>query len=139
MSGFFQSYWLLGGVIACILAVAVAMSMRRQARTEAGEERMTKLENRFVALEDRVTPVSLAFRQELIAELTHNHTPELDDLLARIDDLTEEEDLRLADLINDRIIEFDDPIITESERDAASMVLMVNKRVKMKARERLAK
>jgi hypothetical protein len=109
--------------------------MRRQSRTEAGEKRMTELESRFKVLEGRVTPVSLAFRQELIAELTHNHTPEMDDLLLRIDTLNEGEDLRLEVLLKERIIEFADPMITASERDAASMLLMVNKRVKARAHE----
>lgn len=75
-------------------------------------------------------PVSAMFQAALVKHLTHNHTPEMDDLLARINDLSETETARLHALLKERVVEFDDPAIDDLERDAAVMMPYVMKRVK---------
>lgn len=78
-------------------------------------------------------PVSAMFQAALVTHLTHNHTPEMDDLLARINALTETEEQRLFVLLQERVVEFDDPEIGDLERDAAVMMPYVMKRVKAEA------
>lgn len=118
--------WALYIVAALLMSSVVAIAI-------ITSRRQTALEVRFKALTDRVTPISAAFRSELIRDLTHNHTPELDALIAMLGDdemMTPEQERRLDELLKERVVEFDDPLITDRERDSASMLLMVNKRVK---------
>lgn len=78
-------------------------------------------------------PVSAMFQAALVKHLTHNHTPEMDDLLARINDLSVTETERLHVLLKERVVEFDDPEIDDLERDAAVMMPYVMKRVRAEA------
>jgi len=121
MASSLWAYIVAALLMASIAAVAIVVS-----------KRLSGLEIRFKALTDRVTPISAAFRSELIRDLTHNHTPELDALLAKVgadEPMTPEEETRLNVLLKERVVEYDDPLITDRERDSASMLLMVNKRV----------
>jgi hypothetical protein len=112
---------------AAVLSLLVVMTM------VAVWRRIVGLEAKFAIMASQVTPLSAAFRSVLIRELTHNHTPEMDALLARLENgpfLSQEEEERLYVLLRERVIEFDDPLITDRERDSAAMLPMVMKRVR---------
>lgn len=94
------------------------------------EERVRDLELKFTAVNERVTPISAAFQAMLIKELTHFHTPELDELLEKIGPpyrLTETERDRMIVLLRARAEDMNGRI-SELERDAAVMLPMVIKR-----------
>lgn len=117
--------WVLYAVAAVLLASIAAVAIFTS-------RRLTELDMRVKTLTETVIPISAAFRSVLIRELTHNHTPELDALLQKLEPtnkLTSQEEVRLAVLLRERVVEFNDPLITDSERDAAAMLPMVLKRV----------
>jgi len=116
-------------------AVVTATALRLAEANERLIARVTELEKQSALLGQAVLPISDLFRAALIKELTHNHTPEMDDLMARVDDLTDDELNRLTVLLRERVVEYDDPLITESERDAATILPIVMKRVQVEHRE----
>jgi hypothetical protein len=116
---------LLSAVVAALIACLVVMvaSKRSQVR------RLDSIELRL----NEAVPISVAFRAALIKKLTHNHTPEMDELMTRIDLLSPVEEERLTKLLRERVVEYDDPEIDDAERDAAIMLPMMSKRVKSEA------
>ena len=115
----------IGGVSAAVPSWVLAHGAARR-RAEA---RIAVLEKQLALMEQVVTPISVAFQQMLIKQLTHPHTPELDELLSRIKQpgLNLDEMEQLACLLAERV---DDSDFDESERDAARMLPMVMRRVK---------
>ncbi len=95
--------------------------------------RVAVLEGQLLLVNATVLPIATAFQQVLVRQLTHLHEPEADLLLAKIDTLTYEEHQRLAVILQDRY-EKPDPLISESEREAAKILPYVNKRAKEEAR-----
>jgi hypothetical protein len=92
--------------------------------------RFADLEAKFAILSQAVVPISAAFQAILIKELTHFHTPEMDALMPKLgppSTLSATEETRLATLLVERQQDMGD-LITESERDAAKMLLLVAKR-----------
>jgi hypothetical protein len=95
-------------------------------------ERISELENKLAVVTAAVVPISTAFQAILIKELTHSHTPELDDLLAKIGPpnvLSAIEDARMRVLLKERTVD-QGPLISAAERDAAIMLPLVMARAK---------
>ena len=109
----------------------IAEANLRAAAVIATDKRVNELEQKLAALTSAVTPLSAAMKAVFIKELTHFHTPELDELLVRVadDTITEKEEPRLFELLYRRATELDGAI-PESERDVAIMFPMMRKRVK---------
>lgn len=94
--------------------------------------RITELEQKLALVNQAVIPISTAFQAILIKELTHYHTPEMDALLVKVGPpitLTPEEEARLAVLLEERTRDMG-PQISESERDAATILPAVMKRAR---------
>lgn len=93
--------------------------------------RVSDMELQLSAVKQTVLPISAAFQAILIKELTHFHTPRMDELMTKIgppNELTAEELQELAGLLEERAVDMDGRI-NDSERDAAIMLPMVIKRV----------
>lgn len=112
---------------------------KQDERIDADRSRIEQLEKQLAALTQNVLPISAAFQAILIKQLTHFHTPELDGLLVKLEQntLTAEEDARLAVLLKQRTQDMGE-LIDDSERDAAAMVLLVNRRVRAETAADLA-
>lgn len=92
----------------------------RSAKTEADKmialatkvltEKVAEQEATLRSLQAAVVPIEEAYKQAMIRLLTHVHTPELDDLMARIDDLDEGEQERMEVLLRERAEELKDDI-----------------------------
>jgi hypothetical protein len=98
-------------------------------------DRVTEIETQSHVLAQAMLPVSAAFQAILIKELTHMHTPEMDLLMTKLGPpfvLTETEADRLAALLEARTRDMGDEI-TASERDAASMMPALIRRVRAEA------
>ena len=96
------------------------------------DDKITTLQTQLAVISAAVVPISTAFQSILIKELTHYHTPELDELMKRIgppSQLNEIETARLEFLLTERSKDMAKEI-PESERDAATMLPLVIKRAK---------
>lgn len=96
-------------------------------------KRVDDLEKQLGLVGQAVVPLSAAFQAILVRELTHLHAPQLDALLARIGPpsaLDPEEEAELFRLLKERA-EAEDEEVPELERDAAVMLPLVMKRVKV--------
>lgn len=94
-------------------------------------DRVFELERQLSLVNQAVVPISAAFQAILIKELTHYHTPEMDELMLKLGPpivLTIKESKRLTILLEERTQDMNS-IISDSERDAAHMLPMVMKRV----------
>lgn len=92
------------------------------------EKRLNDLERQSALLGQAVLPISTAFQQLLIKELTHPHTPELDHLLTLVGppcQMTPAEQVRFTRLLAERA---HDRTISALERDAAVMLPLVMRR-----------
>jgi len=95
-------------------------------------ERVNDLERQLALVNQTIVPISAAFQAILVKELTHFHTPVMDALMVKLGppySLTDEEERELIIALAERSREVSS-LITESERDAATMLPMVIKRVK---------
>ena len=114
-----------------------AETAARESDNRERDAKIAELNLRLSVVTAAVVPISEAFKAVLIKELTHYHTPELDKLLAKIgppQTLTDIEVIRLERLLDERSRDMADSI-TDSERDAATMLPMVIKRAKAEAIE----
>lgn len=101
-------------------------------KSERTQERLEELERQLGLFGQTILPISAAFQAILVKQLTHLHTPVLDALLKKLGppyDLTDAEFVELETLLAERVIVMDDQI-DESERDAATMLPLVMRRVK---------
>lgn len=112
---------------------------RQDERSGADRSRIEQLEKQLAALTQNVLPISAAFQAILIKQLTHFHTPELDALLEGLerDTLTAEDEKRLATLLEQRTQDMGGQI-DDSEREAAVMLPLVNRRVRAETAADLA-
>jgi len=135
-----DTYWPIlnsVGLIAVSSFAAFITARHWVTRTEntLREKRLVELEKQLALVSAAVVPISTAFQAILIKELTHFHTPELDALMRKIgppSTLTEDEERRMAVLLEAREIDMADEI-SSSERDAARMLPMVIRRAKAEA------
>lgn len=111
---------------------AVAEAKRLAEEQSELQKRVMDLESQLSSVKQAVQPISAAFQAILIKELTHFHTPELDELLTRVgppSTLTPEEESRMAELLAARAKDLNGRI-DEYEREAAVMLPMVLRRTK---------
>jgi hypothetical protein len=95
-------------------------------------DRVAAAESKLALVGAAVLPLFTAAQAELVKQLTHFHTPEMDALLVKLGPpymLTPQEDDRLAVLLKEREQDMGDQI-SEDERDAARMLPMVMRRAK---------
>jgi hypothetical protein len=92
------------------------------------------MEAKLAVLSAAVVPISTAFQAILIKELTHFHTPRMDELLAKVGPgtLTADEERELAVALLQREADMGE-LITASERDAAHILPLVITRAKAEA------
>ena len=108
---------------------------KSDSRTVTGAERdrrITELERQLSLVNQAVVPISTAFQAILIKELTHYHTPRMDELMVKLgppDVLSEAEEAELIDALDERTRDMGD-LISDAERDAARMLPMVMKRAR---------
>jgi len=101
------------------------------------ETRMRDMEKSLLLVNQQVLPMNAAFQAILIRELTHFHTPRMDELMQMMGPpclLTDDDREELDDLLVERTLDMGD-MISESERDAARMLPMVMRRVAREAEE----
>lgn len=134
---------LLPAFVAALLSFAAAAYwFHRLARKEAAgklaaatalqNDRIVELERQLAVMRAEAQPISAAFQAMLIKKLTHLHTPVLDALLVKLGPpltLTTDEELRLTEALKQRVVDLDAEI-DELERDAATMLPLVMKRVR---------
>lgn len=116
---------------AAVAAAAEVEKVRAEARAEL-QRRMGELESKMMMLKESVQPISMAFQQILIKELTHFHEVRTDELLELIGPpymLTDDQEKELTAALDKRVIEAGD-LLTQAERDAAIMLPMLIRRVK---------
>jgi hypothetical protein len=95
--------------------------------------RVELLDKSLALLTQSVQPISIAFQDILVKELTHFHTPDMDKLLTKLGPpylLTRDEELILTSMLANRTRDMS-AVITESEREAAIMLPLVIKRVRV--------
>lgn len=102
-------------------------------------DRVNELEAEHRLVKAAVQPITSAFQAILIKELTHFHTPELDALMAKLlheppITLTEHEERRMAVLLEERTRDMGEQI-SDSEREAATILPVVIKRARVEAAE----
>jgi hypothetical protein len=94
--------------------------------------RITELERRLSLIGDAI-PLATAFQASLIKELTHYHTPRMDELMTKIgppSTLTGVEEAELWVLLAQRTHDMGQEI-SDSERDAAVILPFVMRRAKL--------
>lgn len=95
-------------------------------------EQVDDLENKIALLTQSILPMNTAFQTILVRELTHYHTPVMDELLEKLGPpytLTDAEEVQLSQALAQRTQDMGDKI-TEPERDAARILPYIMKRVK---------
>lgn len=107
-------------------------------RMEETVKRVEVLELGHATLTANAVPINAAFQALLIKQLTHMHTPVLDDLLVKLGTvdtpptITDEEEVKLAILLKERTKDMG-PEISAQERDAATILPTVIKMVRREA------
>ena len=124
--------------IGTLLTVLMWYASNKRAEATAIAASHEKLLNRVVELESQlklvnqaVVPISAAFQAILIKDLTHAHTPEIDELLRKIGPpfiLTDAEVERLVVLLRQVTHDMGN-LVDQQERDAAVMLPLVMRRV----------
>lgn len=102
---------------------------------ESMKIRIDELEKQIGLVGQTVQPISTAFQAMLIKQLTHFHTPVLDKLLEGIGPpytLDDEQEVQLVHELNKRMVDMGSEI-DDSERDAARMLPLVMRRVKLES------
>lgn len=124
-----------GGAVTFLATLYWTKRRERLAGEERTNQRIIDLEKQLATLGATVVPISTAFQALLVKELTHMHTPRMDELLAKIGPpttLTEAEEEELAAGLAQRAEDMGD-LIDESEREAAMLLPLVIKRAKREA------
>lgn len=115
----------------CTARVAEAKSKSDQVM----RDEIVELKAQLAAVREAIVPISTAFQAVLIKELTHFHTPKMDALLEKLGppySLSGDEEKELIVELQQRTKDVGD-LITESEKEAATMLPLVIKRVKAEA------
>lgn len=98
--------------------------------------RVAELEKQLASVQESVVPISAAMQALLVKQLTHFHTPVMDALLVKLgppNTLTEAEEKELIIALEQRTRDMG-PLIDDSERDAAMMLPMIIRRVRLEMR-----
>jgi hypothetical protein len=125
--------WIINvGMMLLTAAVGAGITVLFNMRTSAlvREKRLVAMETKLALVDAAVIPIATAMQAILIKELTHFHTPEMDDLLIKVgppNTLTEDEQARLIVMLQERTKDLGEEI-SPSERDAAFIFPIVMKR-----------
>ena len=130
------------GVTAFLGGLFMAHRRREQVKVDKADDAMVardaqiaELQRQLGLLTQSVVPISAAFQAILIKQLTHFHTPDIDELLGKIGPpvlLTADEEKKLTRALKLRAADLDDTI-TEDERGAAVMLPYIIQRVRREA------
>lgn len=129
---FFANYWFNRNASA-----KVAIDAAQGAKTSHDNLvlEVIELSKDMALMKQSVAPISTAFQSVLAKEMTHMHTLIMDALLVKIGPpytLTPEEEVQLATLLKQRMVDMGDEI-TEQEREAAEIFPIIIKRAKAEA------
>jgi hypothetical protein len=94
--------------------------------------RLSFAEAQLARIDQVVVPINTMMQAMLVRELTHYHTPEMDELMKKIGPpslLSEEETKRLIVLLEERTKDMG-PLISASERGAATILPVIMERAK---------
>jgi uncharacterized protein YfkK (UPF0435 family) len=126
-------------VLTALFSFTTAAYFFRKASQEVAERLMqakiAELETKLAIVNQAVVPLNAAMQAMLIKELTHYHTPEMDELMRALgppSTITEDERTRLTVLLEERSRDMG-PLISDSERDAATILPIVIKRAQADA------
>jgi hypothetical protein len=110
----------------------LAETKRIATEHEALLKRVAELETTVRMVGQTILPMSTAFQAILVKELTHFHTPEVDALLEKLGppSTISEEDMVLLEIALKRRTAEVDPLVDESEREAALILPYIIKRVR---------
>jgi hypothetical protein len=127
----------VGIVFGGVVSFFVTSYWDRKKNRTAQDAKIAALELQIGVLGSQVLPISEVFRSMLIKQLTHYHTPILDALLKKLEDktITEAEEVEMNAALKQRTLDMDAEI-SDSERDAAHMLPMLNRRIKEEEKER---
>lgn len=133
-------------VIAGILTFAAALfwwqknqAVKEKEKLAVGHQsvvdELKEMQIAMAGIRAAVVPISAAYQAILIKELTHFHTPEMDELMEKIpsDSLTPEEEDRLFNVLLPQREKDMGPLISETERDAAHILPVIVKRARAEA------
>ena len=114
-------------------SAAVARAKEIATANEALLARTAALEEQLRRINDVVSPIYSVMQTLLVKELTHDHAPEMDELMRLLEleppDLTAKADARLHELLAQRATDAE----SEHERDSAVMMPIVLKRARIEA------
>lgn len=99
---------------------------------EAVKARLATAEAQLARIDQVVVPINTMMQAMLVRELTHPHTPEMDELMRKLgppNTLTEQENERLLVLLDERSKDMG-PRISASERGAAAIMPVIMERAK---------
>ena len=119
-------------VLCLLVGVALIYAAGRRSSTRRLTGRVSELEGQLSKMGESAVPISAAFRALLIKDLTHFHTPEMDELMVKLGppyDLLDAEADRLSQLLAERSHDLS-AMIDDNEREAAVMLPLVINRVR---------
>lgn len=123
----------LAVIIWCQIRLVRQLVAATAAELSALRSRVDTLSEQLALVSQKVIPISSALQDCLRQELTHFHTPRMDELMQKLGPpwlLTDEEELELLDLLEARERDMGDQI-SPSERDAARIFPIIMKRAKL--------
>jgi len=118
-------------------SAAVARAKEIETANDALLARTAALEEQLRRINDVVSPIYSVMQTLLVKELTHDHAPEMDELMRLLEleppDLTPQADARLHRLLAQRAV---DETAPEHERDSAILMPIILKRARIEAAEK---
>jgi hypothetical protein len=124
---------MVGGGLAYFIATRKARKDKDALKESEVTERIRTLEQQVALVNQSIQPISIAFQSLLVKQLTHYHTPDIDELLQKLgppSTLTDVESIKLAEALEARTRDVDSQI-DQSERVAAALLPFVMERVKI--------
>jgi hypothetical protein len=117
-------------------SAAVARAKEIATANEALLARTAALEEQLRRINDVVSPIYSVMQTLLVKELTHDHAPEMDELMRLLEleppDLTPDADARLHKLLEQRAVD----AVSEHERESAVMMPIILKRARVETAEK---
>lgn len=120
---------------ACLTFVASLYWFKRKEHA-ALVKRVGDLEMQLASVSSQVVPISAAFQAMIVRDLTHAHTPELDELMSKIGPpslLDDAQQARMLALLDERMNNLG-ALVPESEREKARILPFVMKMAQDEAR-----
>lgn len=129
----------VGGMVFAAFLGALGVWFWRQKDSKAKlSDRVSELEKQLGIVGAQIAPFNTAYQSMLIKQLTHYHTPVMDELMVKLGGvgvpptITPKEEVQLIEALKQRTEDMG-PEISDDERDAAEMLPIVMRRVKREA------